>query len=153
MGGSGSGRHWGCGKATVEDGLTLDINKLVRVGNIRPGGWCSGTLRWTRVASGEEVGSIGYEADLMAPDQAWVRLHYRVNDEPQDYRVTLETTRPNYGGRRWWFRCPATGWRVAKLHLPSGGQIFASRRAYGLAYQSQRERAYDRALMYAAVQK
>ena len=146
MGGSGSGRHWGCGRATVEDGLTLDINKLIRDGNIRPGGWCSGTLRWTHVASGEEVGSIGYEADLMAQDQSWVRLHYRVNDEPQDYRVTLETTRPNYGGRRWWFRCPATGWRVAKLHLPSGGQIFASRRAYGLAYQSQRERAYDRAL-------
>ncbi len=41
---------------------------------------------------------------------------------------------------------PATGWRVAKLHLPSGGQIFASRRAYGLAYRSQRELAYDRAL-------
>ncbi len=100
MGGSGSGRHWGCGRATVEDGLSLDINKLIRDGNIRPGGWCSGTLRWTRVASGEEVGSIGYEADLKAPDQAWVRLHYRANDEPQDYRVTLETTRPNYGGRR-----------------------------------------------------
>ncbi len=146
MGGPGSGRHWGCGRATVEDGFTLDINKLVRDGYIRPGGCCSGTLRWTRVASGEEVGSIGYEANLMAPDQAWLRLHYRANDEPQDYRVTLETTRPNYGGRRWWFRCPATGWRVAKLHLPSGGQIFASRRAYGLAYRSQRERAYERAL-------
>jgi len=146
MGGLGSGRHWGCGRATIEDGLTLDINKLIRDGNIRPGQWCSGTLRWTRVASGEEVDSIGYEANLTAQDQAWVRLHYRVNDEPQDYRVTLEMTQPNYGGRRWWFRCPATGWRVAKLHLPPGGQIFASRRAYGLAYQSQCERAYDRAL-------
>ena len=30
MGGLGSGRYSGCGKATVEDGLTLDINKLVR---------------------------------------------------------------------------------------------------------------------------
>ncbi len=146
MGGSGSGRQWGCGRATVEDGLSLDINKLIRDGNIRPGQWCSGTLSWTRVASDEEVGSIGYEANLMAPDQAWVRLHYRVNDEPQDYRVTLETTRPNYGGKRWWFRCPATGWRVAKLHLPPGGQIFASRRAYGLAYRSHRERSHDRAL-------
>ncbi len=146
MGGSGSGRHWGCGRVTVEDGFTLDINKLIRDGNIRPGQWCSGTLRWTRVARGEEVGSIGYEANLMASDQAWLRLHYRVNDEPQDYRVNLETTRPNYGGRRWWFRCPAKGRRVAKLHLPSGGQIFASRRTYRLAYQSQRERAYDRAL-------
>ncbi len=146
MGGSGSGRHWGCGRATVEDGFTLDINKLVRDGNIRPGRWCSGTLRWTHVASGEKVGSISYEANLVAPDQAWLRLHYRANDEPQDYRVNLETTRPNYGGRRWWFRCPATDHRVAKLHLPPGGTKFAGRRAYGLAYRSQREQAYNRAL-------
>ncbi len=106
MGGSGSGRQWGCGRATVEDGLSLDIDKLIRDGNIRPEQWCSGTLRWTRVSSGEEVGSISYEANLVASDQAWLRLHYRANDEPQDYRVILETTRPNYGGRRWWFRCP-----------------------------------------------
>ncbi len=98
------------------------------------------------MSSGEEMGGIGYAANRMAPDQAWVRLHYSANDEPQDHRITLETTRPNYGGRRWWFRCPAPGWRAAKLHLPPGGQIFATRRAYGLAYRSQRERAYDRAL-------
>ena len=146
MGGPGSGRYWGSGKATVADGLTLDINKLVRDGNIRPGQWCSGTLTWRRVSSGEEVGSIGYEANLIDPDDSWMRLHYRQNGEPRDYRVTLETTRPNYGGRRWWFRCPATGRRIVKLHSPPGGDIFASRRAYGLAYPSQRERAYERAL-------
>ena len=90
MGGLGSGRHWGCGKATVEDGLTLDINKLVRDGNIRPAGWCSGTLTWRRVSSGKEIGNIGYEVNLMAPYHAWVRLNYRVNDEPQDLRITLD---------------------------------------------------------------
>ncbi len=149
MGGVGSGRHWGYagyGRATVEDGLTLDINKLVRDGIIQPGQWCSGTLRWTRVASGEEVGNIGHEANLIEPRDAWMRLHYEVNGEHQNFRVALKTTRPNYGGRRWWFCCPATGRRVAKLHLPPGGKIFASRKAYGLAYKSQRERAYDRAL-------
>ncbi len=146
MGGSGSGRHWGCGRTTVEDGLTLDINKLVREGKIRPGGWCSGSLRWRRVSSGEQVGSIGYETNLIDPLDAWMRLRYRVNGEPQDQRIALEATRPNYGGRRWWFRCPSTGDRVAKLHLPPGRNIFASRRAYGLAYRSQAERAYERAL-------
>jgi hypothetical protein len=39
MGGAGSGRHCGFGRTTVEDGLTLDINKLVREGNIWPGTW------------------------------------------------------------------------------------------------------------------
>ena len=146
MGGLGSGRHWGSGKSTVEDGLTLDINKLVRDGYIQRGAWVSGTLTWRRVSSGDEIGNIGYEANLTDLDDAWMRLQYRLNGEPKDYRIALVTTRPNYGGRRWWFRCPATGRRVAKLHSPPGGDIFASRRAYGLAYRSQRERAYDRAL-------
>ena len=72
MGGLGSGRHWGCGRTTVEDGLTLDINKLVRDGYMRPGNWCSGALSWTRMASGEEVGNIGYEANLLDPFKAWI---------------------------------------------------------------------------------
>jgi hypothetical protein len=49
MGGSGSGRHWGCGRATVEDGLSLDINKLVRDGNIRPSNPC-GRCAMLRIA-------------------------------------------------------------------------------------------------------
>ena len=146
MGGLGSGRYSGCGKATVEDGLTLDINKLVRDWQLRPGSWYAGTLRWTRLSTGEEVATIGYEVNATDPYSAWFRVHYNVNEEPQDYRIALDTTSPNYGGRRWWFLCPARGIRVAKLHLSSGGQIFASREAYGLAYRSQRERAYDRAL-------
>ena len=55
-------------------------------------------------------------------------------------------TRPNYGGQRWWMVCPAWHLRVGKLYLPSGGRIFACRRAYGLVYQSQREPAHERAL-------
>jgi hypothetical protein len=47
---------------------------------------------------------------------------------------------------RWWFQCPRTGRRVAKLCLPLGGWQFWSRRAYDLAYQSQREQRHDRAL-------
>ena len=110
-------------------------------------GWrCSGTLRWIQVHTAEEVSSAGYEANLTDPGAAWMRLHYRVGDEPQDYRISLETTHPNYGGRRWWFLCPAGGHRVAKLHLPPGGSLFASRRAFGLAYRSQCERSHDREL-------
>jgi hypothetical protein len=47
---------------------------------------------------------------------------------------------------RWWFRCPRTGRRAAKLYLPNGGFTFASRQAYGLVYACQREPAQDRAL-------
>ena len=44
------------------------------------------------------------------------------------------TTRPNYGGRRWWFLCPLVRRRAAKLYLPPGGRLFGSREAYGLTY-------------------
>jgi hypothetical protein len=60
--------------------------------------------------------------------------------------IELATTPQPFGGRRWWFVCPRTGARVAKLHLPPGVSTFASRRAYRLAYKCQRETPYDRAI-------
>ena len=63
-----------------------------------------------------------------------------------DYWIRLETTPQPFGGRRWWFVCPRTGKRAAKLHLPDGAFTFASRQAYRLAYACQREPAHYRAL-------
>jgi hypothetical protein len=50
------------------------------------------------------------------------------------------------GGLRWWFVCPHLNRRVRKLYLPPGGQHFWSRRAYRLAYASQRQTVHDRAM-------
>ena len=86
-----------------------------------------------------------YEADLRDTDNAWLRLHYRANGEAVDYKVQLVTTKPNYGGHRWWFICPIVRRdggpprRVAKLYLPSGSKYFGSREAYGLTYTSCQE--------------
>jgi hypothetical protein len=63
-----------------------------------------------------------------------------------DYWIELTTTPQPFGGRRWWFLCPRTGERVARLHLPPGALTFASRKAYRLGYRSQRETPRDRAL-------
>jgi len=41
--------------------------------------------------------------------------------------------------------CPFKGIRVGKLYLPSGGDCFASRKAWRLGYQSQRVADRDRA--------
>jgi hypothetical protein len=62
-----------------------------------------------------------------------------------DDLISLTTSRPPFGGIRWWFRCPRTYRRVRVLHLPLGGRHFWSRRAYRLAYASQRETIHDRA--------
>jgi hypothetical protein len=63
-----------------------------------------------------------------------------------DDKIYLATTRPHFGGRRYWFVCPCTNRRVRNLHLPLGGRHFLSRRAYRLGYACQREREHDRAL-------
>jgi hypothetical protein len=85
----------------------------------------------------------------LAHDHGWLHLSYCHNDKPIDYSVRLTTTTPNYGGLRWWFMCPSSDARVAKLHNPPGGEIFASRAAYGLGYQSQQESTLFRYLTQA----
>ncbi len=145
MGGYGSGSwyRWST-RPVVEDGLTLDLNRLIRQRHISPGAWSCGPLNWSMVGSGEHIASISYEADLSDPENAWMRLHYKRDGKPEDYKVRLTTTRPNYGGRRWWFVCPARGCRTAKLYLAAGGDWFVCRQAYGMAYRSQNERPEDR---------
>ena len=79
------------------------------------------------------------------PDAAWLKLTYTASGTPVDYRVRLVTTKPTYGGRRWWFLCPLARQdggpprRVAKLYLPPGGRYFGSREAYELTYTSCQE--------------
>src|SRR4029453_17705337 len=63
-----------------------------------------------------------------------------------DDKIFLATSRPPLGGLRWWFVCPHLNRKVRKLYLPFSGRHFWSRRAYELAYASQRETKYDRAL-------
>jgi hypothetical protein len=147
MGGFGSGRTGGC--PTVEDGLTLDLGQLIRQCRVMPEQHVSGSLVWTRTRTGERVASIGYEAWMLDPDRSWIRLQYTRTGRrdgatlASDYQVQLTTTRPRFGGLRWWFICPLTGRRAAKLHLPGGAHRFACRQAYRLAYRSQRESGMD----------
>lgn len=65
--------------------------------------------------------------------------------ERVEQKIRLVFTEPNFGGRRWWMICPYKHIQVAKLYLPNGGDRFASRKAWRLAYQSQRVAHRDRA--------
>ena len=118
----------------VDDGLTLDVNRLLQRFEILPGRYVSGTLRWT---TEDGLATVGYEASLVTLRRAWLRLSYTIADlgrgkiDHHDYRIRLTTTRTHLGGIRWWFRCPATQLRTAKLYLPAKGSRFLSRRAYG----------------------
>ena len=65
--------------------------------------------------------------------------------ERVDYHVRLTTTRPRFGGLRWWFLCPllVQGWpcnrRVGKLYLPPGGRYYGCRHCYDLTYRRVQE--------------
>jgi hypothetical protein len=148
MGGYGSGRSGG--RETTDSGLTLILSKLLRDQIFRPGCAWAGSLIWTNTSTDERIGSIGYEAHL-GQESGRMRLKYTTTRwdgerRESDYWIELETTSQPFGGRRWWFVCPRTGRRVAKLYLPNGAFTFASRQAHRLAYRSQRETPYDRAL-------
>jgi hypothetical protein len=102
------------------------------------------------VHSGRQTATISYEVH-MAEERGWARLFYTTaswsgETARHDYRVERVSMPQPFGGRRWWFVCPRTGDRVAKLYLPPGALTFASRKAHRLGYRSQRESPRDRAL-------
>jgi len=143
MGGIGSGRHWHYGaKDTTNDYRALDVRRWNRDGLLIPGrafGW-----QWSY--NGEVTASIRVRSE-----ESRVMLIYRHriqgDEEWQDesYPVRLDWTPCHLGGERPWFLCPARGCgrRVAIIY---GGTIFACRHCHQLAYQSQREKADDRAM-------
>ncbi len=129
----------------MEDSLVLTASSLVRKKWLVPGSWTRGSLGWTYDGDDKPHATIGYEANLTDVGNSWLRLYYRASGEPVDYKVQLVTTKPNYGGLRWWFICPLVRRdggpprRVAKLYLPPGGKYFGSREGYGLTYTSCQE--------------
>src|SRR5438445_13592379 len=108
MGGYGSTR-WGSypTKAMVEQCNVIDAAEWMRAGILREGLWHSGTCRWTS-CTGEAQAAMRFEVDTMDPTCPSVRLMYTMppTGEHLDYVISLENTRPHWGGVRWWFTCP-----------------------------------------------
>jgi len=144
MGGYGSGRP--SYKQKAEGCRTLNVNRLHQEACLRPG-W-SGEWQWFR--DGQPVASIGGKTT-----EAGLVLDYRVRQyggdwEPVTQTVPLTYVACNYGNHRPYFQCPGVvngqhcRRRVGKLF--SGGRYFLCRHCYKVAYTSQSEPRYDRAL-------
>jgi hypothetical protein len=156
MGGPGSGSHYhwwrSSKKTTVEDCRSLDAIRWMREGILKAGVRHYGSWAWYRdAARTERTSAIGYEVSTLG-DPPWLRLTYTFTERQDslDYRIRLVTTRPRFGGIRWWFVCPlvtngvACGRRVGKLYLPPGGRYYGCRHCYRLTYTScQESRKYD----------
>lgn len=157
MGNENSGR-WSSvagAKTTVEQCYSLDILDWVRQGWLQPGMCRSGVWGWRNASTGEVLRRMGYCIDMR--DHLHARLVYQhdVTGELLDYHIPLVSTRPNYGGLRWWFLCPGgvalaasrRCWRrVRKLYLEPGHKYFACRHCGDLSYASQREDYAHRAM-------
>jgi hypothetical protein len=147
MGGYGSGRTGG--RPTVESALPLDVDAIMRWGVIRPGAHLQGEVT-LHFYDGELA--INFESCVGDPCDSWLRLQYTIHDywtgapHQIDDKIVLATTRPAFGGLRWWLMCPRLRRRVRRLYLPLGGHHFWSRCAYRLPYSSQRETVHDRAM-------
>lgn len=136
MGGFGSGRGQR-GKDTTNNMRPLDIRKLQREGQLKPGR--SSQTYWKprdRITALIQINA----------EEGRIVIHHLACEQGMKYPVFLEWTGCNLGGQRAWFLCPGQGCgrRVAILH---GGNStrFACRHCHKLAYECQRETGDDRA--------
>lgn len=91
------------------------------------------------------LGSLDIHAALAGPSFGELTLRYRIGSQLMVTTVKVEAVRQHLGGQRWWFLCPSTGARTARLYLPAGAFEFLSRDAHKLVYRSQRLKPAHRA--------
>lgn len=132
MGGYGSGRRGG--RATVEDCLSLSINKYAQWGYLKPG-HRAGNLTWS--INGNEIGSCGFYSHV-DDHHATMTFNYNYKGEKHpDVEVNLCWYSPGFGGRRYLFLCPFCGRKMRTLQIRRGE--IACRICHRLTYTSCNE--------------
>ncbi len=133
--------------ASVEgtESIALDVNQLSRGGCLGR----HGASRCGRLSAGEVL-NVAFVANHSVPHGITLTLSgiaaTHVDGEFSiEQKIQLTRVRAGFGGYRWYFLCPRSGRRVAKLYLPNGARIFASRQSYRMIYASQQEDALGRA--------
>lgn len=121
MGGHGSGSaSFHC---LIEHSRRVTISSVVRAGGMR---------------LAQDAG--GCRRRSATPVRCIMEYTFRSGDVVEEVQQTasLITTRPYFGGVRWWFACPRCLRRCANLYLAPGARRFACRRCLQLRYLTQR---------------
>jgi hypothetical protein len=132
-------------RVRLEDGLKLDLNRLIRQGFGRPGtNPRTDGIRWTCVNTGKEVACGAIHITKDGEDRGCLRIVMAKLDQ----RIELVAQPRHFGGQHWYFKCPVTHRNCSVLWLPPGATRFCSRQAWGqqVAYGSQFESPWDRAI-------
>jgi hypothetical protein len=122
-------------RACLQDGLKLDLNQLARKGFIKFGGNVGiRGITWSNSYWGEIASGL-INADMTNPDNAW----FEISIGGFRQRITLIARPRHFGGRQWFFECPATHRLATVLWKPPGADRFCSRQTWGrqVAYRSQ----------------
>lgn len=130
-------------RVCLQDGLKLDLNRLVRNGFIQTGSSTGGCgIRWTHSYWGKIASGL-ISADMTGSWEGWLRIQLGNMDQ----KIILSAHKRHFGGRQWYFICPAMNRPASVLWKPNGATRFCSRQTWGrqVAYSSQFMDPTDRA--------
>jgi hypothetical protein len=132
-------------RVCLQDGLKLDLNRLIRQGVVRPGARTGPyVIQWTNSYTEELLASGEVTTNLCGCEEGW----FRFQASRFDQWITLISLPRHYGGRQWYFLCPVMNRPASVLWKPPGARQFCSRQAWGsrlVAYGSQFLAGPDRA--------
>lgn len=77
-----------------------------------------------------------------------LEVNYQFRGKQYSYDLQLTTTQPNYGGKRYWWKCPKCSKRVSVLYCAG---LYVCRHCIGAKYQTQHLQPLDRQFKRIAV--
>ena len=134
MGGLGSTRWNSCDiKLTVEECLVLCVSQLLQDGLLGSKQQLSENLVWKHPVSGFCYGFCKIKTSA----EDWITLFFQdQNQKGKLFSFDIETTKPYFGGKRWWLICPKCDKRFVKLYFNTFNNHFTCRICGNLTYES-----------------
>jgi len=132
-------------RVCLEDGLKLDLNKIVRDGfGPNSNGQVAFRTQWYS-GGRDPIASARMLIEQHEEDRATLRILFSGRLEQ---RVELIAQTRHFGGYQWYARCPVTDRNCYVLWRPPGADRFCSRHAWGkqVAYSTQFETKFKRAI-------
>ncbi len=134
-------RYFGASLPTIDKSTTLSTTDLKRRGLLALD-FHIGVFNWRTF-------SATYIFEIVDDNLKRIVLQYTDKDGFISYAIDIVATPTNLGhGKRWYFRCPATGTRCLNLIKPIGSKYFLHRSAFPqMIYSKQKWSKAERQVM------